>query len=104
MVFSSLVFLSIFLPVLLLCYFTAPKNCRNAIILVASLFFYGWGEPRLLSVMIISILVNYCAALLLNVSGKEIGRKLFLTAGILIDLALLGYFKYMDFFIVNLNS
>jgi len=103
MLFSSLVFLSIFLPVLLLVYYTGPKHLRNIVLLVASLFFYGWGEPYMLSVMVVSIVVNYSMAMCIGATGKIFLRKIILLLAVAFNLGLLFVFKYMDFFIINVN-
>lgn len=103
MLFSSIVFLSVFLPLLLLIYYCSGKGSRNVILLAASLFFYGWGEPRLLSVMILSILWNYAVGIAIGRTRRDIFRKFLLSLGIIADLLCLGYFKYMDFFLENVN-
>lgn len=103
MVFSSSVFILAFLPVTLILYFIVPARkvmIRNLILLVMSLIFYGWGEPKYILVMMFSILVNYLIAL--NLSKHK--SKLMLAFVVLINLALLGYFKYTDFFINTINS
>ncbi|MDD3154163.1 MAG: MBOAT family protein [Victivallaceae bacterium] len=104
MLFSSLFFLHIFLPAVLLIYFLLPKNGRNWLLLAASLFFYAWGEPEYLSIMLFSILLNYGAALLIGKAAPPATRKIMLSAGVVINLAFLFYFKYMDFFIANANN
>ena len=71
MVFSSLVFLNCFLPAVLLSYFLAPKSWRNPILLAASIFFYGYGEPRYLTIMLLCVAVNYIFALAIE---NKIGR------------------------------
>lgn len=103
MLFSSFVFLSIFLPVLLALYYFSDKKYRNPILLVFSLLFYGWGEPVLLSVMLLSILWNYLIALWLDTQKTGWRKTVILSLGILADLLALGYFKYMDFFLQNIN-
>ena len=104
MLFSSFVFLSIFLPVLLALYYFSDKKYRNPILLVFSLLFYGWGEPVLLSVMLLSILWNYLIALWLDTQKTGWRKTVILSLGILADLLALGYFKYMDFFLQNING
>ena len=103
MLFSSFIFLSVFLPLLLFLYYAMAREYRNHLLLAASLVFYGWGEPRLLAVMMISILWNYLAAMAIDRCRRKIPRQGLLTVGIAADLMLLIYFKYMDFFIQNLN-
>ncbi|HAE16218.1 MAG TPA: transcriptional regulator [Erysipelotrichaceae bacterium] len=105
MVFSSLTFLYAYLPVVLLAYFCVPMKWRNLVLLIVSLFFYGWGEPVYVLVMISSIVINW-------LFGKKIAqyrdsdRKksfLWLKLCIAFNLILLGFFKYADFLIRNLN-
>ena len=71
MLFSSIIFLSIFFPSLVFIYFIVRKSFRNYILLIYSLMFYGWGEPRYLSVMLGIILINYLAAILIDKSKKK---------------------------------
>lgn len=99
MVFSSLVFLTVFLPAVVILYYLAPSILwKNTVLLLASLFFYAWGEPKYVFLMMLSILVNYCAGLSIHhvkLGGKR--GRLLLAAGILFNLALLVYFKYFNF-------
>ena len=101
MVFASPIFVFLFLPVVLAVYFLARAPLRNGILLIGSLFFYAWGEPRLLAVMIASICANYAFGLALGRSEKRSG--LVLAAATVFNLGLLGTFKYRDFFVANLN-
>ena len=95
MVFSSLTFLYLFFPITLTVYAICPRRYRNAWLLVASLFFYGWGEPKFLLLMVFSILVNYVHGLLLGRSPARSKKSRYLVASdVVINLALLGYFKY----------
>ena len=103
MVFSSLVFLWLFLPVVLGLYFLAQEKYRNLLLLAASLFFYAWGEPVYLSVMVVSILINYVCGLKIATKGEG-KNKVALVAGIVINLGLLGVFKYSGFAIENINA
>ena len=102
MVFSSLIFLWIFLPIVLGLYFISKESYRNILLLVASLIFYAWGEPIYLSVMIVSILVNYISGLLIG--GGTHKNKAALVLGVIINLSLLGVFKYSGFVIENINA
>ncbi len=103
MVFSSLVFLWLFLPVVLVLYFLAKDSYRNLLLLVASLFFYAWGEPIYLMVMVVSIFINYiCGLKINNKDGSK--NRIVLAAGIIINLLLLGVFKYSGFVIENINA
>ena len=101
MVFSSLVFLWLFLPIVLGVYFLAQEKYRNLLLLIASLFFYAWGEPIYVLVMIVSISVNYVCGLLI---GHQAKKRLALIIGIVINLSLLGVFKYSGFVIENINA
>lgn len=103
MLFSSTVFLFIFLPVLLLAYMTAKKELKFYILLIASLFFYGWGEPRYLGMMLLMCVASYGTAQIIATTQKDKYRKLVLLVTILFDIGLLFYFKYLDFFRENIN-
>ena len=104
MLFSSLVFLCVFLPLLVFVYYTAPRSWRNSILLASSLLFYAWGEVVLVRVMVASILWNHFAARLIGSTERAAGRKLLLAVAVIVDLAALGYFKYTDFFLANCNA
>ena len=101
MLFSGIPFLFYFLPCVLLVYFAVPQKGRNAVLLAASLFFYGWGEPKFLLFMVFSIVQGYIFARL-NERGRR--KKLFLTLSLALSFALLGYCKYADFFIENVSA
>ena len=101
MLFSGIPFLFYFLPCVLLVYFIVPQKGRNAVLLAASLFFYGWGEPKFLLFMVFSIVQGYVIARLI---GRGRRKKLFLTLSLVLSFALLGYCKYADFFIENFNA
>lgn len=103
MLFSSLVFICAFLPVLLFLYYCSPRRSRNCILFAASLFFYAWGALELVWVIGISILWNHCAAWAMDGLKSPRKRKAVLSLAVTVDLAILGYFKYMNFFIVNWN-
>lgn len=104
MLFSSLPFLYWFLPAVLLLYFAVPGRCKNAVLLLFSLFFYAWGEPRFVLVMLASILLSYLLGLLLEKYRERPAGKWILLGAVCINLAALGYFKYADFFIRSFNS
>ena len=104
MVFSSLIFLWIFLPVVFILYFTAKEQYRNIILLIASLFFYAWGEPKYMLLMLVSIVQGYGFGLLIEKHRGQKASKVFLTLSILVSLGLLGYFKYADFFLSSVNA
>ena len=101
MLFSSIPFLFYFLPCVLLLYAISPKKFKNFTLLVCSLVFYAWGEPRLVLLMLITVLGGYILGLLTEKFNKH--KKLFLTLAIALSLGFLGYFKYVDFFIKNIN-
>ncbi len=104
MVFSSIPFLYYFLPIVLLCYAAAPAKCKNLVLLLASLVFYAWGEPRLVFLMMISVVLGYGFGLYIE---KHLGTKKAkygLIVSVVISAGFLCYFKYADFFIANVNA
>ncbi|MCI7223516.1 MULTISPECIES: MBOAT family O-acyltransferase [Fusobacterium] len=100
MIFSSLIFLSVFFPIVFVCYYISKKSLRNYILLLASLIFYAWGEPKYLAIMLLVILLNYLFALFL----ENTKRNLILYISIFVNLGILFYFKYYNFVIENLNK
>ena len=104
MLFSSLTFLYYFLPAVLLCYFLAPKSWRNAVLLMFSLVFYAWGEPKYVFLMMATIASGYVLGILTEKHRETKKAKLFLTLAVVIDLAFLAVFKYTDFFIDSFNA
>ena len=104
MVFSSIEFLYVFLPVTLLCYLIAPRKAKNVVLFFFSLLFYWWGEPKYAILMLFTITFCYAAGRLIeNKNGTRVGRAL-LTASVAVPLGLLALFKYADFFITTANS
>lgn len=103
MLFSGIPFLFYFIPCVTLLYFAAPKRLKNSVLLLSSLFFYGWGEPRYLIFMLISIAQGYLSGILIEKYRGGRRSKAFLTVSVLFSLLLLGYCKYADFFIDNFN-
>ncbi len=103
MLFSSIPFLYYFLPAVLILYYIAPKMLKNPVLLVSSLVFYGWGEPKFVFLMLITVLVGYITGLLIEKFQGKFLSKLFLGISVLFGLGALGYFKYADFFIENFN-
>ncbi len=103
MVFSSISFLYYFIPSVVLLYFLSPDRFKNSVLLLASLFFYGWGEPRYVILMLATITQGYVFGILIGRSHNRKRSKIFLTASVLCSLATLGCFKYADFFIENFN-
>ncbi len=102
MVFSSTIFLSLFLPIVMMLYFLARDNLRNYVLLGASLFFYAWGEPKTIWTMLVLILLSWYIALLIDrQEGKA--RKLWLGLGIAVNLSALFFYKYWMFFLENVN-
>ncbi len=99
MVFSSITFLFIFLPAILLLYHSLTFRFRNFLLLIASLFFYAWGEGRYVLVMLFSIALNYIIGILLNKSKTSKTRRICLFIGVAVNLLLLCYFKYTNWFI-----
>lgn len=105
MLFSSLIFLFVFLPTVLFMYYISPKKLKNFVLLAFSLFFYGYGEPKSLIVMLISIFMNYIFGLLADKYRKEKLKALIvLTMTAIGNLSIIGYYKYTDFFIENFNA
>ncbi len=101
MLFSSMIFLWLFLPVVFLGYRLIPGKCRNVFLTLASLFFYAWGEPVYICLMLTVILINYCFGIFMDRYPGH--KKCHLILCVAINLLILGYFKYYDFFVVNLN-
>ena len=104
MLFSSLVFLFTFLPITLLVYYLVPRKVKNVVLLIASLIFYAWGEPVYIFLMLISILFNYFCGMdiALKAGRKSQVRSLIFT--IVVNLFILGFFKYYGFIVTNLNA
>lgn len=105
MVFSSLVFLYFFLPITMILYFVLPDKFRNLVILVSGLFFYAWGEPKYILVMMLSTAIDYTAGRLIDhFDGSPKKRTVFLLVSVIMNLGLLAVFKYSSFFITTVNS
>ena len=104
MIFSSIPFLYYFLPVVLLVYGLTPRVGKNAVLLLFSLVFYGWGEPKYLAVMLACTALGYGFGLALGRAGRPGVRKALLAASVLSSLSFLVYFKYADFFLSNFNA
>ncbi|MWC27897.1 MBOAT family O-acyltransferase [Paenibacillus sp. MMS18-CY102] len=105
MVFSSLLFLFVFLPIVLALYYASPWRIRNLLLFIASLVFYAWGEPVYIAIMLLSSVADYSFGLLLGRSGQSAKRsKWIVIASVIVNLSLLGYFKYADFLIGNING
>jgi alginate O-acetyltransferase complex protein AlgI len=104
MVFSSPIFLFLFLPITLGVYFVLSRRARNIWLLGTSLVFYGWGEPKFVLVMLTSIVVNFLLALWIDRRRGQHGARVPLTAAIVANIGLLATFKYTDFITGNLNA
>lgn len=105
MVFSSLLFLFYFLPAVLAVYFIVPRRAKNVVLLLFSLFFYAWGEPVYIFLMLFSICMDYLLGLWMERAKQAPGRaKKVLALAVVLNVALLGFFKYADFFVENLNA
>ena len=104
MIFSSIPFLYYFLPAVLLVYFLAPWKLKNAVLLFASLFFYGWGEPKMLALMVFTIVLFYGCGLAIGKAGTKRWKQVWLAVSVVVSIGLLGLFKYADFFITSFNA
>ncbi len=104
MLFSSIPFLYYFLPSVLILYFISPKKLKNTVLLISSLVFYGWGEPKYVVLMTASIIIGYVSGLLIEAFNKRKTAKVIVAFSVLINLSFLGFFKYSDFFIENFNT
>ncbi len=102
MLFSGIPFLFYFLPITLLLYFLSPKKLKNLTLLICSLFFYAWGEPRLVILMTATVFIGYILCILIERFEKY--NKLFLCISVVFSLGFLCYYKYADFFIENFNT
>jgi len=103
-VFSSIPFLFYFLPAVMAVYFLVPRRAKNSVLLFSSLLFYGWGEPKLLWLMVGTIALFYLCGLAIQRAGKRRWKKVWLTVSVVISLGLLGLFKYADLFVGTVNS
>ena len=107
MLFSSMIFLWLFLPVVFILYYVLDKRYRNLLLLIASIIFYAWGGVSYTLMMFSSIIINYLFALLIDKAIEEnnkFKKKVYLTLCIIVNLLILGYFKYTDFAISIINS
>ena len=103
--FSDLLFLYAFLPLCVTAYFISKNiRWRNAVLLIFALIFYAWGDIRFLPLLVCAALVNYGAALLLSRFGEGKRSTAVLAVGIILNLGLLGVFKYTGFVIENINA
>lgn len=104
MVFSSLIFLFVFLPFVLAVYYITPRKFRNLTLFIVDLVFYAWGEPWLIVLMLVSIMLNYTAGILIGINRekKNLSKFIFILA-VILNLGLLGFFKYIGFIGETLN-
>ena len=102
MVFSSITFLYYFLPILLIIYLLVPQKLKNTVLLIFSLLFYFYGEPKYIIILLLSCIINFFIGLLIEKYPKK--SKLILVIGLIYNIGQLLYFKYTDFFILNINS
>ena len=99
MLFSSNTFLFGFLPAVVVLYYLCPRRCRNVLLLVSSLIFYGWGEPKYVLLMLVSILLNYfCGLAAAWQQSRQRSTRGVLVLGVVLNLGMLGFFKYGTFF------
>lgn len=105
MVFSSLTFLFFFLPFALLLYYCSPRKMKNIVLLAVSLFFYAWGEPIYIFLMIFSAVIDYVHGLLIhkNRLRRPSIAKTALISSLVVNIAILSFFKYADFLVENIN-
>ena len=104
MVFSDLTFLYLFLPITFLLYYPCPRKFKNLFIMIMGLIFYAWGEPLFIFIMLLSTMVDYTAGLLLHkFDHNDKLRMVFLLLSVIMNLTILGLFKYSGFIIENIN-
>lgn len=103
MLFCSMEFLFIFFPIIILGNYLLPKKIRNYWLLIGSMFFYAWGEPKFVIIMILSIAFNYFMALGIERTQRESKKRLFLIVSILVNLGILFAYKYLNFVLENLR-
>lgn len=103
MVFSSLLFLYVFLPIALFLYYVSPEKIKNFTLFILSLIFYAWGEPIYVGIMLFSSVFDYCNGRLLDKFKESWKRKTVLILSIVVNIGLLFFFKYYNFIIDNLN-
>lgn len=102
MVFSSLIFVCVFLPITLFIYYISPNKMKNYVLLLASLIFYSFGGMGYVILLLSVAGVHYLLGILINRYIKF--RKFFLAAGVLFSIFILGYYKYMNFIVINING
>ena len=101
MVFSTIIFLCVFLPIVIIGYYLVPKPAKNMFLLICSLFFYAWGEPVYVLIMLASIAYNYLFGMFIANTKRD---KLWMIISVVVNLLVLGVFKYSGFFIENIDK
>jgi len=104
MVFSSVIFLVYFLPVFLLIYVLSPRAFKNWWILIASIAFYTWGAPQFVFILMGSTILDFFIVQYLHAAETKKRKRLFLILSLSMNLGLLAYFKYANFFVENVNA
>ena len=105
MVFSSLVFIFVFLPITLFIYYLSPKKLKNLVLLISSLIFYAWGEPIYIFLMIFTTVFSYVSAILIDkYKSKKTSSLAIFILSVAVNLSVLCFFKYYGFFIDNINN
>ncbi len=104
MVFSSSLFILYFLPAFLLLYYVSPYRWRNYIALISSLFFYSWGAPDFIFIVLISIFADFYLVRFMHAASERRRKRLFAAASVVMNVGLLAYFKYANFFIENVDA
>ena len=104
MVFSSIVFIFYFLPVVLLVYYLVPDKAKNVVLLIASLVFYAWGAPDFFPIFIASMICNFLITNKMHNTEAPKAKKGWLAVSMVLNIGLLAYFKYMNFFVDNVNA
>ena len=104
MLFSGIPFLYCFLPLVVLVYFAVPKGLKNAVLLLFSLVFYAWGEPKYVFLMLSTIAAFYACGLAIGKAKAQRWKKCWLTVSVVVGIGLLAIFKYADFFVENVSA
>lgn len=104
MLFSSIPFLYYFLPAVLICYFLVPRRLKNTVLLVFSLIFYAWGEPKYVILMLVTIALFYGCGLAIGRASSRRVKRFWLLVSVVVGLGFLAVFKYADFFVDSFNA
>ncbi len=107
MIFSSIFFLFIFLPLSLILYYIVPKRFRSIPLVIVSLLFYAWGTPEYIVLMLFSVVFNYITGLEISYfqeSERTVAARVTMIIAVVVNLLLLGFFKYYGFLISNINA